>query len=367
MRCVETVIVGGGPAGAAAVCSLTNQGRDAVLLERSTAPQHKVCGEFLSVDTQIHLRRLGIDAVALGAVPVERISIQLPSRVVTADLPFRGLSLSRYRLDDALLRCAQDRGANVVRGIAVRSVAPDDRGWRVECDDGETLHCRHLVLATGKLGVRGVDDARDNRLVGLKMHLHPTDETRRALTGRVELALLGQGYAGLELVEDGIVNLCFVLPRAVVAQLAPGWRAMHDHLAATSPHLAVRLAGAEPHWDKAIAVVCPGGGYLHREAGAPIYRVGDRLAHIPPFSGDGLAIALASGGLAGEHIARDGSPAAYLAAARRLTGRAVRLGGAVSSLATTAMGRAALLSGLAYFPGLIGTIARHTRLPIAAH
>ena len=49
---------------------------------------------------------------------------------------------------------------------------------------GEAFHCRHLVVATGKLGLRGVGDARDNSLVGLKMHLRPTAEIRRALTGR---------------------------------------------------------------------------------------------------------------------------------------------------------------------------------------
>lgn len=73
---------------------------------------------------------------------------------------------------------------------------------------GEAFHCRHPVVATGKLGLRGVGDARDNSLVGLKMHLRPTAEIRRALTGRVELFLLNRSYVGLELVEDGIANLC---------------------------------------------------------------------------------------------------------------------------------------------------------------
>jgi hypothetical protein len=266
------------------------------------------------------------------------------------------LSLSRYRLDAALLGHAQNCGAQVKTNVSVRNVTPDDSAWTVECDDREALQCRNLVLATGKLGLRGIGDARDNSLVGLKMHLRPTAEIRRALAGRVELFLLNRSYVGLELVEDGIANLCCVLPRATVARLAPGWPGLRDYLAAKLPSLAERLEGADPLWDRTIAVVCPTGGHLHREGGPAVYRVGDRLAHIPPFTGDGIAIALGSGALAAEHIRQGSSPAAYLAAARRLTGNAIRLASAVSGFAATGMGRTLLLGSAAILPGLIGTL-----------
>ena len=103
--------------------------------------------------------------------PVERLALYSSSCSVTSALPFRALSLSRYRLDDALLQCAQNSGARLKRNVAVKSVTPAGTGWNVLCDEGEIIYCRHLVLATGKLGLRGVDDARDGSLVGLKMHL----------------------------------------------------------------------------------------------------------------------------------------------------------------------------------------------------
>ena len=181
MKKIETVIVGGGPAGAATACGLASMGREVMLVERAGAPHHKVCGEFLSIETQTQLHRLGVDPITLGAVPIDHVAVYSSARSVVAELPFRALSLSRYRLDDTLLCRAQDRGAQVKRGVSVRTVTPDGRGWRVECDDGATLRCRHLVLATGKLGLRGIGDARDNSLVGLKMHLRPTAEIRRAL------------------------------------------------------------------------------------------------------------------------------------------------------------------------------------------
>jgi flavin-dependent dehydrogenase len=367
MTRAETVIVGGGPAGSATACGLAASGRDVVLIERAAQPHHKVCGEFLSVETQTQLRRLGVDPSVLGAVPIEQVAVYSSSRSVTSALPFRALSLSRYRLDDALLRRALDSGARLKRNVAVKSVTPDGAGWNVLCDDGETIYCRHFVLATGKLGLRGVEDARDGSLVGLKMHLRLAPDARRALEGRVELFFLDGSYVGLELIENGIANLCFVLPRATVARLGSGWPALRGHLASALPSLAERLAGAEPLWDKPMAVVCPTGGHLHRQREeAAIYRVGDRLAHIPPFTGDGLAIALASAALAVGHIRRGRPPDAYLAAARQLTASPIRLASIVSGLARSSGGRNLMLGAAACAPSLIGTIVRRTRLTLAA-
>lgn len=367
MRRVETIIVGGGPAGAATACGLAGLGREVLLVERVGGPHHKVCGEFLSIETQLQLRRLGVEPTALGAVEINEIAIYSATRAVTTALPFRALSLSRYRLDEALLRCAEGRGAQLKRGVSVRSVTPAADGWNVSCDDADTLLTRNLVLATGKWGIRGITDARDTSLVGLKMHLRLAPHLRDALAGRVELTLLDRSYAGLEPVEDRIANLCFLLPRAVVGRLGPGWQAMRDYLTATAPSLGDRLAGAEPLWDRAIAVVCPTGGHLHNEGEPALYRVGDRLAHIPPFTGDGIAIALGSAALAVDYIYQERSATAYLAAAQRLTSKAIRLASAVSDLAASRAGSSLLLCGAAHAPRLIQAIVQRTRLPLVEH
>ena len=359
---VETVVIGGGPAGSAVACGLAGQGHDVMLIERAAASQHKVCGEFLSVETQLLLQRLGIDPVALGAVPVDEVALYAAGRSVTSALPFRGLSLSRYRLDAALLQHAHRSGARLHRDVTVKTARPDGSGWLVVCDSGATVSCRDLVLATGKLGLRGIDDVRDGSQVGLKMHLQPSPEIRRALAGRVELYFLEAGYVGLELVESGIANLCMVLPRETVSRFGSGWPALRNHMAAVLPVLAERLADAEPLWDKPKAVVCPGSGHLHHERNATAYRVGDRLAHIPPFTGDGLAIALGSAALAVAHIRQGLSPDVYLAAARKLTAGPIRLASIVASLAGHRISRNLMFAAATRGPGLIGAIFRRTRL-----
>ena len=366
MSMVETIVVGGGPSGASAACALSSAGREVVLLERSAGPHHKVCGEFLSIETQAILRQLGIDPIAHGAVPIDFVGIHVGRRHAGTRLPFRALSLSRRTLDQALLHRAQEAGANLRTGVAVRAVSREDNIWTVRCDDGQTLRSHNLVLATGKQGLRGIQDNRDGSLVGLKMHLRLRDAQRTSLDRCVELFMFGRSYVGLELVEGGIANLCLVMARELTQQVGPGWPALRTHLTTASPQLAAHLENAEPLFDKPLAVVCPANGHLDDEAEPEAYRIGDRLAHIPPFTGDGLAIAVASGVLAAQHIIPGLPPSAYLAAARALTARPIRFASTISRLAANRAGRALIIAGASLVPGLVAGVVLKTRLPAGA-
>jgi flavin-dependent dehydrogenase len=359
MNRAETVIVGGGPAGAAAACRLAALGHEVVLFERTSGPHHKVCGEFISIDTQAQLKALGIDPAQHGAACIERLAVHTAAGSASVALPFTASSLSRYRLDELLIGAALAHGATVKRDAAVRATRRDKSGWQVEAD-GATVLCRNLILATGKRGLRGMADERDNSLVGLKMHLRPTPHIRDMLDGQVALVFFSSGYAGMEPVEGGIANLCLVLQREIVAQNGASWPALRDYLMDAHPLLAEVVTNAEPVFDKPLAVVCPDGSFLRRET-TQAFPVGDRLAHIPPFTGDGLGIALRSAELAADHIREGSSPAAYLSVARKLLAPRLRTAGTIGALSATRLGQS-LLMRAANHPLLLREMTRRTRL-----
>lgn len=286
---MTVLIAGGGLAGAAAACLL---GPDATLIERETAPHDKICGEFLSWETQAALHHLGVDPVALGAAPIDAVRLVHKKTIVRTPLPARGLGLSRRVLDEALLQQAAANGARIVRGHAVRHLVPGG----VDVEGLGRLQAGRVLLATGKHELRGARRrAVGEPLVGLKMFYRLAPGQASELAGHVEVALFPGGYAGLQPVEDGLANLCLLIARPVFEAVGATWPGVAAHLTATTPHLARRLNGAEQHLARPVTIFRVPYGFTHRPAQddmPEVFRLGDQMGVIPSFSGDGMAIAL---------------------------------------------------------------------------
>jgi flavin-dependent dehydrogenase len=341
-------IAGGGLAGSAAACQLAQAGRQVTVIERSTVPHHKICGEFLSVEAQFYLNRLGLDPTRLGGHPIDRVRLVQGDRAVEARLPFQGLGLTRFTLDDALLRHAEASGATIRRGESVAQT------------DGITF------LATGKHDLRDARRAaaEPEALIGFKILFRLSPAEQAALAHAVEVILFPDGYAGLQRVEDGQANLCLLIHRNRFSHVGGRWDALLDDLCRASPHLARRLADAEPLLDRPLTIARVPYGFIHRaRPGETLYRLGDQACVIPSFSGDGMAMALHSAALAVScHIAGR-TPAEYHARlALHVTGPIDRAGH-LYRLGRSAPGQAWLLRAVRLWPGLLRHAARLTRLP----
>ncbi|CAA9373825.1 MAG: hypothetical protein AVDCRST_MAG93-8642, partial [uncultured Chloroflexia bacterium] len=65
----DMVIVGAGLAGSSLATALARGGWKVVLLEQGDFPRHKVCGEFLSPESQASLEALGLDRTVAALDP----------------------------------------------------------------------------------------------------------------------------------------------------------------------------------------------------------------------------------------------------------------------------------------------------------
>ncbi len=354
---MSVLIAGGGVAGAAAACLL---GPACTLVERETGAHDKMCGEFLSVEATGYLRRLGVDPVALGAVPVDRVRLVHGDRVAETRLPFAALGLSRRVLDEALLERAEALGAQVVRGHAVRW----DRGAAVVAGLGRFGE-HTLFLATGKHDLRGLRrrlERAPEDLVGLKMYLRLPPAQAAALAGCVEVILFEGGYGGLQAVEGGGVNLCLLVERGVFAACGERWDGVQAMLETVSGHLRGRLHGAVTLLDRPLAIFRVPYGFVHRDEADGVFRLGDQMAVIPSFSGDGVSMALHSAFRA--VAARSGDAVAYHRRLRRDVSGQVGRAWAIYRTGRAAPGM--MVAGARLWPGAMRWAAALTRLPATA-
>ena len=361
MRRTRALIVGGGPAGAAAAIALARAGAAPELIERSAGPRDVVCGGFLGWDAVSALGCLGLDPAALGARPISRLRLIAGDRVVEAKLPRLAAGLSRRALDEALLQAAAAAGARIERGRSVRAAV----GRRVRLDDGEEIEADALFLATGKHELRGLarplEGRREEPAAGLRCALPATPALEAALAGFIELHLFDEGYAGLLLQEDGSANLCLSVSRRRLAS-AGGGAKLFEEIAGGAPRLGDRVGGARiEDWDAVAGVPY---GWRSGATGRGVFRVGDQAAVIASLAGDGIAIALTSGLAAAEAWSAGGPNAAdaYQRAFSRRAWRPVAVAERLRRAAERRGSRMPLMRLLGGLPMLIPIAARLTRI-----
>jgi flavin-dependent dehydrogenase len=366
----EALIIGGGPAGASLAIRLAAAGRHVRLIERERGPHDKVCGEFLSFEAVAYLNELGVDAQALGAVPIDEVEVVCGADRSRAPLPFRALSLSRRIMDEALLARAEALGARIERGRRVSGLTFEGGAWRAGLDGGGALSHRRVFLATGKHDIRGWrrPPGPQSDLIGFKQHFTLAGRQARDLEGRVQLHLFAGGYAGFEPVGADRANLCLVVRRSAFKALGRSWPALLAALLEASHDLAARLEGAQPATPRPMAIGAIPYGHVARPAGGP-WRLGDQAAVIPSFCGEGMSIALHSARLAAEIELGGGGGEAYQRRLAMEVGPQVVWATLLSRAVVRASCQGAISALVGAWPAALARIAAATRIgaPAVAH
>ncbi len=363
MRRAPPLIIGGGPAGAAAAITLARRGYVATLIERTTQPTDKVCGDFLSAEAIATLIGHHINFDALAPASIRSIRLVHRRHVATARLPFAAYGLTRRALDEALLQQAAAWGADVRRGHTVRRIAAVGTSLRIDCDTGDAIDAQAVFLATGKHDVRGAArQAGHSGLVGLKMYYALDSRQAGLLRDHIELVLFPGGYAGLQPVEGGRAVLCALIPAATLR--ANGRSCPLAALIESSPHLLERLSGARALLDRPLAVANVPYGYVHapRYDDLPgLFRLGDQAAVIGSCTGDGVALAMTSGAAAVESWIAGGSAASYHRSRRRQLARQMGLAQLIHRLCLSGQIQPGIVAACRIFPNLMAWAANWTR------
>ncbi len=302
----DIAVIGAGPAGSSAAAALATLGWQVLLIERDRFPRHKVCGEFLSPESQATLDELGTFADLAALHPVQLKKVQLFSRQgseLVVPLPQMGWGVSRYAMDTALAQCAERRGATLWQESTATALSRSTGIHKLTIRrDGETIdvYARAVLLAGGRAVTAKLlaepTAARTNRLnVGIKAHY-----AGASMPAQVDLYLFDGGYVGINPVESGAVNVCLLASYAAFAKAGRDPIGMIEWIAGQNPAFARRLHDTVLLQESVCSVAAVDTGLPSRPWNG-VACIGDAATMIPPLSGDGMAMALHAAALCVPH------------------------------------------------------------------
>lgn len=298
-RVWDAVVIGAGPSGSMAARELARRGLAVLLIDRASFPRWKVCGCCLNSHALATLDAVGLGPVMArsGAVPLS--AFRLAAAGYVAEVPLcGGVSLSREAFDAALVAAAIASGAAFLPQTLAAVECPLESSqvrW-IDLQQGSMLQriaARVVVAADGlggKIAARAeVAQTTADRQTRIGAGVVVTSGPAFYSPGRIFMVCGRGGYLGLVRLEDGQLNLAAALdPKWVRVCGGPG-KAATELLAESGWPAVPNLA--ELNWRGTPALT----RQARRHAAERLLLIGDAAGYIEPFTGEGMAWALAAG------------------------------------------------------------------------
>ncbi|MEO7394625.1 MAG: NAD(P)/FAD-dependent oxidoreductase [Chitinophagaceae bacterium] len=300
----DVAIVGGGLSGLAIAIQLSALKYKVVLFEKEKYPFHKVCGEYISLESWDFLQSLGVDLDALHVSIITRLQISsVKGNLLEQFLPLGGFGISRYILDNKLVELARVNGVNVLENTKVNDVLFSGNQFYI--DAGKQYSAKIVCGGYGKRSNIDIKWKRPfilttknklNNYLGIKYHIKANfpDDT-------IALHNFDNGYCGIVKIEDDKYCLCYLTTAANLEKCKGNIKIMEDTILSKNPYLKQILHECERLYDVPLTI-----SQISFEKKSQsenhVLMIGDAAGMITPLCGNGMSMALHGSKLAAKAI-----------------------------------------------------------------
>ncbi len=295
----DVVVIGAGVAGGLAALDCARRGLNVLLVEKRSFPRWKVCGCCFNANAQAALSSVGLSDLIRdqGGVKLDQLRLGWNGSMLNLALP-GGWALSRERFDQALVSAAEAAGARLrfQTGAVLEEICSGERMVRLRPSDGaavERVRARVVLVAAGlQHQVLATIDASSTRIAGssrLGAGCLIDDDDDVYASGAIHMAVARHGYVGLVRREDGALNLAAAFDPAALRSAGGAARAARAVISEAG--FAVPRALETSRWQLTSALTRHADAF----AGRRFLLLGDASGYVEPFTGEGMAWALAAG------------------------------------------------------------------------
>ena len=299
----DVVVIGGGLAGLSTALILAKENYSVLLLEKEMYPYHKVCGEYISMESWDFLVRMGVPLATMNLPKITKLWVSAPNgNSLQQKLPLGGFGISRFLLDDTLCKLAIEQGVTVIQQSKVTDVIYKASTFEIEAGTGKYFG----RLCCGSYGKRSNLDSkwkrpfifeqknRLNNFIGIKYHIHSSfaDDT-------IALHNFKDGYCGISKIEDGKHCLCYLTTAANLKKANNNIEAMEQTILAKNKHLKEVFLDKQNIYAAPLAISQISFSKKTKVENH-VLMLGDAAGLITPLCGNGMSMAMHSAVIAAQ-------------------------------------------------------------------
>ena len=301
----DVAIIGGGLAGLTLSIQCAEKGYKTILFEKEKYPFHKVCGEYISLESLPFLERLGIQLKDLDAPVIKKLQLtDVKGTLYQFDLPLGGFGISRYTLDNKLYQIAVSKGVEVFTETKVNEVVFNNNVFGIQTNKGNFTS----IIAVGSFGKRSNIDVKWNRsfitqkpdklnnYIGVKYHIEFSFAKEN-----IALHNFKNGYCGISNIEENKCCLCYLTTANNLKTNSNSIAEMEKNILWQNPKLKDIFRNAVFLYKDPL-VISQVSFTKKQQVENNILMIGDAAGLITPLCGNGMSMAMHASKLAYENI-----------------------------------------------------------------
>jgi flavin-dependent dehydrogenase len=288
----DVAIIGGGLAGLSLSIDMKKRGYNIVVIEKGNYPRHKVCGEYISMESYNYLQKICPALSLLNLPMINNFKLTTgSSKEFNTALDLGGFGISRYLLEELLFKEAEKQGVVFLLNTKAQDINFDSEGnnYTVKTKEG-TVNSSLVCNSTGRksnLKTSGTKN-RGTNYVGVKYHIKiPRSENL------IEIHNFPGGYCGISNIEEDKSCVCYIVNSKYLNKVKNSIPELEKTFLFKNSNLEKIFTTAEFVFKEPITI--SGINFLIKE---PVtedsFFLGDSAGCIAPIVGNGMSIGLRS-------------------------------------------------------------------------